>query len=236
MHADKNSYAGEYLRIENATATEVWFAQMLDYLIAYEARVYNWQHPVALVNWPPLDPLTHPTESTLREEVKFRIAAGEKLALPEGPQDDDDSVSIDEAKFTQLPGFQAGLFASYHVYPYYPDFLAKDPDYLASKDKPVKSLAAYLQNASIYPSLWLSVIRHSTSIGISISPLGWNHSGHTEEQQSELLVRFTYDSRRRLRKHRIELLDELQALADCGFRAARSRSHGSMNWIGETLD
>jgi len=195
MHADKNRYAGAYITVENATATEVWFAQMLDYLVSYEARIYNWQHPVALVNWPPLDPLAHPTESTIREEVKYRIAAGEKLAWPQGPQDDDDSVSIDEAKFKQQPAFQAGLFASYHVYPYYPDFLTNDPDYLASRDKKgLNPLAAYLSKLRDhipYP-LVISEYGIPSSIGIShFHPLGWNHGGHNEDQQAEMLVRFT---------------------------------------------
>jgi tetratricopeptide (TPR) repeat protein len=193
-HPDETNYAGEYIQIGNATATEVWFARMMDYLISYETRVYNWQHPVAVVNWPPLDPLTHPTESTLREEVKFRIDAGEKLALPQGPQDDDDSVSIDEAKFRQTPGFRAGLFASYHVYPYYPDFLTNDPVYLSAKDRRGPNpLAAYLQKLRDHIPYPLVITEYGipSSMGIShFHPLGWNHGGHTENQQAALLVRF----------------------------------------------
>jgi tetratricopeptide (TPR) repeat protein len=194
LHPEKVSYAGDFIEIDHASATEVWFAQMMDYLIAYETEVYNWQHPVALVNWPPLDPLTHPTESTIREEVQFRIAAGETLAIPQGPQDDDDSVAIDEAKFNQTPNYRAGLFASYHVYPYYPDFLTNDPEYLSVRDSsgpnPLAGYVRKLREHIPYP-LVISEYGMPSSMGVShLHPLGWNHGGHTEKEQADLLLRF----------------------------------------------
>jgi hypothetical protein len=134
INAGKSAYKGKYISVANANATEVWFAEMLDYLVNYETENYNWQHPVAVVNWPPLDPLSHPTEASILEEVRTRIRRGEPLALPKDVEDDNDTVAIDEAKFTVNPEFQAGLFASYHVYPYYPDFLLHDPKYLRARD------------------------------------------------------------------------------------------------------
>src|SRR5207302_10425314 len=42
----KVSFNGQYLAVSDATASEVWYVQMLDYLIGYETSTYNWQHPV----------------------------------------------------------------------------------------------------------------------------------------------------------------------------------------------
>ncbi len=193
INAGKTSYSGKYITISNANPTEVWFAQMMDYVVEYETETYGWQHPLALVNWPPTDPLTHPTESTTAEEVRFRIKRGEKMAIPNEDQDDNDVVSIDEAKFHATPAFQAGLFASYHVYPYYPDFLVQDPGYLRTRDSqgpnPMLGYLRELRAHIPYP-LVITEFGMPDSLGVShFHPLGWNHGGHTEVEQADILVR-----------------------------------------------
>ena len=45
INPDKTRYDGTYISVDHATATEVWFAEMLDYLVTYETSTYNWQHP-----------------------------------------------------------------------------------------------------------------------------------------------------------------------------------------------
>lgn len=191
----RTSYAGQYISINGATATEVWFAAMLDYLVGYETETYNWQHPVAVVNWPPLDPLTHPSESSLREEVGFRNARGEHLAVPTGFEDDNDVVALDEAKFQVMPGFRAGLFASYHVYPYYPDFLSNDTEFRNARDgQGPNPMAGYLRKLRVRLPYPLLVTEYGlpSSIGVShLTRYGWNHGGHSEIEQSQRLVRLT---------------------------------------------
>lgn len=189
----KRSYQGRFISVRDATATEVWFAEMLDYLIAYQQDTYNWQHPVAVVNWPPLDPLHHPTEAPLADEVRFRIRRGEPLAQPSGIEDDSDVVSIDEAKFTAGTEFTAGLFASYHVYPYWPDFLLHEPRYLAARDgEGPNPVLAYLRDlgARIPHPLVITEFGIPNSIGNShFHPYGWHHGGHSEQEQAEIVRR-----------------------------------------------
>lgn len=193
INAGKTSYNGKYVSVQRANATEVWFAEMLDYLVNYETETYGWQHPVAIVNWPPLDPVFHPTEATNLEEVKYRIRKGEQLALPKGPEDDNDAVAIDEAKYAPTPALYAGFFASYHVYPYYPDFLLLDPKYLQARDSQgVNPVYGYLKElkAHIPHPLVITEYGMPDSMGIShFHPYGWHHGGHNEKQQAEILVR-----------------------------------------------
>ena len=43
----------------------------------------------------------------------------------------DDAATMDMEKFEATAENKGGLFASYHVYPYYPDFVVRE--YLASR-------------------------------------------------------------------------------------------------------
>jgi tetratricopeptide (TPR) repeat protein len=193
LNVGKRGYEGRFVSVSDAHATEVWFAEMLDYLIAYQMDTYNWQHPVAIVNWPPLDPLHHPTEAPIAEEVRFRIRRGEPLAMPKDIEDDNDTVAIDEAKFTATADFKAGLFASYHVYPYYPDFLLNEPRYLRARDSqgpnPMFGYLRDLRERIPHP-LVITEYGIPDSIGIShFHPYGWHHGGHTEQGQAEIVAR-----------------------------------------------
>ncbi len=195
LNPGKNKFEGKYITVSGGTPSEVWFAEMLDYLVGYETDTYNWQHPVAIVNWPPLDPLRHPTEASIAEEVRIRTRRGEALAAPKEVEDDNDTASIDESKFRATPAYQAGLFASYHVYPYYPDFLILDPQYLNARDSegpnPMFGYLKKLREKIPHP-LVISEYGVPSSIGIShFHPYGWHHGGHNEQQQAELLTRFT---------------------------------------------
>ncbi len=195
INGGKTHYDGKFITVKSANATEVWFAEMLDYLVEYENDTYNWQHPVAIVNWPPMDPLTHPTEATTMEEVKYRMKHGEVLAIPKELQDDNDIVAIDEAKFSATTNFYAGIFASYHVYPYYPDFLLQDKNYLSARDSEgLDPMYGYIKElrAHIPHPLVITEYGMPNSMGIShFHPYGWNHGGHNEQDQAELLGRYT---------------------------------------------
>src|SRR5207247_5884616 len=75
-----------------------------------------------------LDPLSHPTEPTLEEEQRLRRRYG----FPPNPrlkEYDNDRESLDAMLVRATPANLAGYFASYHAYPYYPDFIDLDSSY-----------------------------------------------------------------------------------------------------------
>lgn len=187
----ETEFNGQYLAITKATPFEVFLTEMLDYLIAYENKAYQAQRPVAFINWPTLDPLFHPSEATLAEEVKIRQKLGETTpAYDLSKSWDDDAVGIDETKIIQKPDFLAGLFVAYHVYPYYPDFLKNEEKYAL----PIKT-----EGSTYYTNYLLALKNHyrdlplliaefglSTSRGVArFHPEGLNHGGLTEEEQAE---------------------------------------------------
>lgn len=190
------SFTGKYVGVPQGSPSEVWLAQIMDYAAGYELDKYNSQRPLSAVNWPPLDPLTHPTEATLAEEQAFRRKLGEKLGPLPAKVDDNDAVSLDDAKLRPQPGFEAGLFSSYHVYPFYPDFLLFEPGLLAVRDHMGgNAYFGYLQALKKHYSnmpLLIAEYGMGTSIGVShFHPQGWNHGGLTERQQGEMLARMT---------------------------------------------
>lgn len=199
--ARAGGFTGTYLSIADANPMEAWLTEMLDSLIAYEADRYGTTRPVAWMNWPPLDPLTHPSEATLREELEFRRRTGE--AVPEVDMSeawDDDAVGIDETKVRARPEFRGGIFSSYHVYPYYPDFLRNEEKY-GKRTFPEGSSRYYnylvdLRNHYRDIPLLISEYGLPTSRGIArFHPEGLNHGGHNEAEQAERLKRLTLSIR-----------------------------------------
>jgi hypothetical protein len=77
---------------------------------------------VAYTTWPTLDPLHHPTEATAQEEEAIRRALGDPELIPIREYDND-GVAVDPSLHLPTERFRAGVFAAYHAYPYYPDFL-----------------------------------------------------------------------------------------------------------------
>ncbi|MGH9579755.1 MAG: tetratricopeptide repeat protein [Terriglobales bacterium] len=166
----KVSYSGQYISANNATATEVWLAGMMDYLVKYETETYNWQHPVAFANQPALDPIRHLTETSASE-----------------------AVFVDEGRFKVASGFAAGLFAAYDVYPFQPDFMLQEQQYLSARDSegpnPVYGYLRDLRSRIPYP-LVVTGFGMPDSIGISrIQPSGWNQGGLTEQAQADMVRR-----------------------------------------------
>jgi hypothetical protein len=88
------------------TPTERWLAERMDDLATAEAGRGR-SSPIAFVNWPTTDPLEHPAE----------------------PIDIEDLVGIDANHVRPTAAWPGGSFASYHAYPYYPDFLRYEAAY-----------------------------------------------------------------------------------------------------------
>ncbi len=192
---DATNFRGGYVTIEGGNPTEVWFAQQCDALLQYEVEKYNWQRPAAFVNTASLDPLTHPTESRMEEELAIRRSLGEK-ELPALPAnvDDDDAASLDPTKLKPTAAFLGGLFAAYSIYPYYPDFMNLDPRYLQGRDaQGPSSFQTYLEDLRRYHKgmpLLVAEFGIPSGLGIShLNPQGWDDGGHNEIQQGNYLAR-----------------------------------------------
>ncbi|KRF12456.1 hypothetical protein ASG90_15955 [Nocardioides sp. Soil797] len=89
---------------DDATATERWIARHMDGLAAAEAE-RGVSVPIAFANWPTTDPLEHPDE----------------------PLKEEDLVGVDANHVLPTKAWPGGTFASFHAYPYYPDFLRHEP-------------------------------------------------------------------------------------------------------------
>lgn len=110
-HLTTTSFKGIYFSIANASAAEAWAVKHLDLLLTWENEKYKTQRPVSFSSWPTLDPLHHPGEANQYEDM----------------------VAIDLAKMDGSNA-RAGYFASYHAYPYYPDFMSRDAAYTGASD------------------------------------------------------------------------------------------------------
>ncbi|MGI9101622.1 MAG: tetratricopeptide repeat protein [Terriglobales bacterium] len=196
-HSEQTHYQGRYVSLKQGSAAETWFARMCDTAAAYEAEHYNAQRPLTVVNWPPLDPMTHSTEANYVDELRMRKKLGE--AVPSDvPKEinDADAVSLDVAKFRPEPAFTAGLFALYHVYQHWPDFLLHEPSYAEAKDSEgTNRYLGYLRELkNAYRGFPLLVGEYGISTSTApahVHPEGWNNGGLSEKQQAELLARFT---------------------------------------------
>lgn len=174
-HPEMNSYSGIYFDLSDGSASEIFVAQMLDYTVNYEEGKYSVRRPVSMSSWPTLDPLNHPTEIYT----------------------DEDKASYDLTKIS-LKTEEPGLFASYHAYPYYPNFISQEPAYLTYSDSyGPNSYLGYLNDLkSHYSSIPLVI----AEFGI---PSSWgsahqsysdmHHGGYSEQQQGEKNIRLMHN-------------------------------------------
>jgi hypothetical protein len=158
---------------------------------------YNAQRPVAYTNWPTLDPLIHPTETSMSQEIALLHARGEKI-VEKSKEYDNDAIGLDAVKMRATASYPAGVFASYHAYPYYPDFLRVDPGYSRARSPEGPSnYFGYLRELVTHHGDMPVVISEygvPSSRGIGhFQPQGWTHGGLTEEQQAAADARLTRD-------------------------------------------
>ena len=195
LRAGDSSWRGAWLQVAGGRPMEVWVARMCDFAVGYEARRYRVLHPVTFANWPTLDPLHHPTESTRAEEDAWRDRYGiSRPARLRSVPWEDDRVSLDATRIAPTERMLAGFFASYHIYPNYPDFLNLEPAYAGARDARGSSrYAGYLEALKAYHGnqpVLVAEFGISTSRGIAhVQPQGWHHGGHDEREQGELVAR-----------------------------------------------
>jgi tetratricopeptide repeat protein len=195
LHPGVTSYNGTFLAVSGGTPADAWMAEQCDYLLRYEWDTWHAQRPIAYTNWPTLDPLHHPTEPTLEEEADLRDRVG--LPPMRGVREyNNDDQSLDAMHVRTTRANQAGYFASFHAYPYYPDFIDYDSTYGAARSS---------YGPSHYYGYLLDLKRHHagrplliaeygvpSSRGVAhLQPEGLNHGGHDEAEMAAGDVRLT---------------------------------------------
>ena len=195
--AGARGFDGRYVRVRGGGALDAWMGRALEQLVAYETETYRAQRPVAYTNWPTLDPLEHPTEATVAEEAAIRTALGDPPVVREREYDND-ALALDATLVEPTALLAAGYFASFHAYPYYPDFMVLQEDYQrgASSLGP-SSYFAYLQALKAHhPGLPVVISEYGVpaSLGIGhLQPQGWHHGGLTEPRAAEIDARLTLE-------------------------------------------
>ncbi len=153
-------YRGRYVTATpTASPIESWLAARLDHLAAMEAE-RGWSRPVTFTNWLSTDPLRHLAEP-----------------LPE-----EDLVSVDAMHLRATAAWPGGFFASYHAYPYYPDFLRLEPRYRRARSP----YAAYLRQLRAHhrgQAVMITEFGVPSGIGVAHrGPRGRDQGDHSEQQ------------------------------------------------------
>lgn len=169
------SYTGNFISLPTGTPMESWLAQMMDFTVQYETQLYKEQRPVSFVNWLPTDPMYHNSEFIENKKVR---------------EYDNDIESIDFKKFYITNLFKAGIYAAYHAYPYYPDYIYLEDKYknAVNKDGLNDNYYGYLEDLKDHCTGMPLVIAEyglPSSRGNSHdTPSGLSQGGHSEEDQA----------------------------------------------------
>lgn len=194
-HKDHRPFRGRYLSAASAPAMEAWMAEQCDYLLGYEMDSWNSIRPIAYTNWPTLDPMSHPSEATGDEEAAWREKSGHTVARA-ALEYENDAIGIDAMLIKPTSSNPAGWFASFHAYPYYPDFMINDSAYQTATGKEGRSnyLEYLRQLKRHHRGIPLIVAEYGvpSSRGTAhLQPQGWNHGGHDELAMAQIDARLT---------------------------------------------
>ncbi len=177
VHKGLEDFQGNYFETKNAEPFEIWLAQQMETIFAYELETYQSIRPISFTNWPTTDILDHPSDATENE----------------------DFASVDpNVIYTKNEAELTGQFASYHVYPYYPDFLNFDEKYTSYVDHrgEKNNYAGYLnelRDAHRLPIL-IAEFGVPASRGLTHENIyGWNQGFLTEKEQGDIVVRLYED-------------------------------------------
>ena len=175
-------YKGKYFySTEDASPFECMLTRIGDKVVEYESHRYKQQRMIAFSNWPTTDPFEYPEEIE-----RFFMKCAE--------------VDVEHIKTTE--DFLSGQFVSYHVYPYYPDYLAyvKDWNQLGFDDiTPYRTKSGSLNTYRAYLSMLtrhhtmpvvISEFGVSTGRGMAQKDLntGRNQGNMSEKDQGQALV------------------------------------------------
>lgn len=173
-YPDKNSYQGEYMyTTADASAFEVLLAEVGDSIISYESSRYKQQRLIAFSNWPTTDPFDYPEDIT----SYFMKCA-----------------KVDVEHIATTDAFLSGQFASYHVYPYYPDYLAymEDKSGFSYTDGDLNTYLTYLKMLTAHHTMPVVISEYGVSTGRGMAQRDQNtrrNQGHmSESEQGEAVI------------------------------------------------
>jgi len=172
-HSSINSYSGTHLSLPSGSAAEVWITARMDAVLALEKTSYNTVRPISFSSWPTLDPISHPVE------------------ISGSGYEDSEQIDLANIDITQAP---AGVFYSFHAYPYYPDFISESTDYQAWSDTSGANsyrgyLAALRNHYSGRPVLIAEFSVPSSWGSVHSAHSGMHHGGHDETAQGNFGAR-----------------------------------------------
>lgn len=170
------TFNGQYLRTQDASPFEAFQAEVGDYAISYETTNYNMQRPVAFTNWVTTDMLVHTNE----------------------PFKEEDEVTVNPGHIRATKDFKPGLFASYHIYPYYPDFMNYQKEYTTYKNKEGKidTYKAYLADLIKQHDMPVLVAEYGVPASRGMthqSKMGFNQGMISEHDQGTMDVEMLQD-------------------------------------------
>nr|WP_254177978.1 MULTISPECIES: hypothetical protein [unclassified Planococcus (in: firmicutes)] len=170
-YPDLGEFSGTFIETEDANPMEHWIAEQLDVLAVYEYETYDSMRPLSFTNWVTTDNIDQPAE----------------------PSEQEDLATVDPNHIRTTGELtEVGMFASYHVYPYYPDFLNLEEKYTEFIDHRGErnNYAGYLRdlNESHDMPLLIAEFGVPASRGMTHkNPFGWNQGFISESEQGEIV-------------------------------------------------
>lgn len=175
------NYSGRYFYTsQNATAFEAMLTRVADKVTEYETKRYAEQRMIAFANWPTTDPFDYPT---IDKNVIKKCAA------------------VDVENILSTESYLSGHFASYHVYPYFPDYLTyvadwaqyglNENDYIDEKGR-LNTYYAYLSMLVNHHSIPVVISEFGIPTSRAMAHIdvntGRNQGAMSEAEQGEALA------------------------------------------------
>ena len=166
-------YAGQYLyTAPGASAFETMLTRVGDTLLSYETTKYGQQRLVAFSNWAGTDPIYHQQWRELESSSPARI---------------------DVENIHQTKAVLSGMFASYHIYPFYHLYFGFEPQYAEYIDEEGANnpYLAYLLDINEHHTIPVVISEFGLPSSRGISQLdnarGMNQGALSEQEQAERL-------------------------------------------------
>ncbi len=174
-YPERNNYKGTYLfTTDDASPFEAMLCEVGDKIIEYESKRYKEQRLIAFSNWPTTDPFDYQEDITLY----FMKCA-----------------KVDVEHISSTDKFISGCFASYHVYPYYPDYLNyvdDKSDFALTDDGKINTYLEYLKRITEHHTIPVVISEYGVSTGRGMAQrdynTGRNQGNMSENEQGQAII------------------------------------------------